>query len=176
MDSGLAGFLSSDSAHSMMCAVGKNVMVLKSCSALRILLSHHHPYADLLTWIEHIRWKVVETCINAFWLYSVKSVSKMYLFLMVAFLIFVTIYGVACGKLVQSSLGDRWDIFITHLIIIIKSEVSAFPIVVIFSVVVYLMWLYYHMLPVSCISRKKLDCVSFITAQPYSVWKWSSTL
>ena len=30
----------------------------------------------------------------------------------------------------HSSLGDREDIFVTHLIIIIKSEVSTFPIVV----------------------------------------------
>ena len=42
------------------------------------------------------------------------------------------IYRVACVELAHSSLGDWKNIFITHLIIIIKSEVSTFPIVVIF--------------------------------------------
>ena len=41
------------------------------------------------------------------------------------------IYRVACVKLAHSSLGDWKYISITHLIIIIKSEVSTFPIVVI---------------------------------------------
>ena len=38
------------------------------------------------------------------------------------------------------------DIFITLFIIIIKSEVSNFPILVIFAVVVCLRWVYYHIL------------------------------
>ena len=42
------------------------------------------------------------------------------------------IYRVACVELAHSSLGDWKNIFITHLIIIIKSEVSTFPIVVLF--------------------------------------------
>ena len=42
------------------------------------------------------------------------------------------IYRVACVELAHSSLGDWKYIFISHLIIIIKSEVSTFPIVVIF--------------------------------------------
>ena len=44
------------------------------------------------------------------------------------------IYGVVCVQLIHFSLSDRKDksIFVTHLIIIIKSEVSTFPIVVIF--------------------------------------------
>ena len=44
---------------------------------------------------------------------------------------------------------DGEDIFINHLIIIIKSEVSTFPIVVIFLVAVCLRRLYHHMLWVS---------------------------
>ena len=38
-------------------------------------------------------------------------------------------YWVVCVKLTHLSLGNQEIIFITHLIIIIKSEVSAFPIV-----------------------------------------------
>ena len=44
------------------------------------------------------------------------------------------IYRVACVELAHSSLGDWKYIFITHLIIIMKSEVSTFPIVVIFHI------------------------------------------
>ena len=50
------------------------------------------------------------------------------------------------------NLGGRGDIFITHLIILIKSGVSTFLIVVIISVVVCLRWLYHHTLSVSYIS------------------------
>ena len=39
--------------------------------------SHYHYYVDLLTYIEHIRWKNLEACVNACWVYSVESVSKM---------------------------------------------------------------------------------------------------
>ena len=42
------------------------------------------------------------------------------------------IYGVAYVQLAHSRKGDWKGVFITHLIIIIKSEVSVFPIVVIF--------------------------------------------
>ena len=44
-------------------------------------------------------------------------------------------------------------IVVTHLIIIIKSELSVFPIVIIFFAVVCLRWMYHHLLSVSCISR-----------------------
>ena len=53
-------------------------------------------------------------------------------------------------------------IFITHLIVIIKSEVSIFPIVVTFSMVVHLRLLCHYMLLVSYIPGK-MGCVSFIT-------------
>ena len=47
-------------------------------------------------------------------------------------LIFITIYGVVCVQLAHFSIGDWKDISIAHVIIIIKSEVSTFPIVSIF--------------------------------------------
>ena len=67
----------------------------------------------------------------------------------------------------NSSLGNREDIFITHLIIIIKSEVSTFP-VVIFSVVVCLRWLYHHKLSVSIICMSQESWV-FCPLLPYSL-------
>ena len=45
--------------------------------------------------------------------------------------IFITIYGVVCVQLAHFSMGDWKDISIPHVIIIIKSEVSTFPIVII---------------------------------------------
>ena len=56
----------------------------------------------------------------------------MYLVLSFTVLIFFAICGVVSLKLAHSSFGDREDIFTIHLIIIIKSEVSIFLIVVIF--------------------------------------------
>ena len=50
------------------------------------------------------------------------------------------------------------DVFVTHLIIIIKSEVSTFPIVVIFYVYIYI----YMYIP------GKLGCI-FITVQSNDV-------
>ena len=46
--------------------------------------------------------------------------------------IFITIYGVVCVQLTHFSIGDWMDISIAHVIIIIKSEVSTFPIAIIF--------------------------------------------
>ena len=46
--------------------------------------------------------------------------------------IFITIYGVVCVQLAHFSICDWKDISIGHVIIIIKSEVSTFPIVIIF--------------------------------------------
>ena len=73
-------------------------------------------------------------------------------------------YGVVCVKLAYSYLGDREHIFVTHLIIIIKSEKSTFPIVVIFFRgcvhavgFIYILW--------------KLGFVFFITVQSYDVRK-----
>ena len=47
--------------------------------------------------------------------------------------IFITINGVVCVQLAHFSIGDGKDISIAHVIIIIKSEVSTFPIFVTFS-------------------------------------------
>ena len=44
----------------------------------------------------------------------------------------IKIYGVVCVQLTHFSSGDWKDIFIVHVIIIIKSEVSTFLIVIIF--------------------------------------------
>ena len=96
-------------------------MTIRSYSALGMLLPliiiMAHGYSHAL--------KTIDAC----WVYHVESVSKMgyspfdFLF---------AIYGVACVQLAHSNLGDWKDIFMIHLIIIIKSEVSTFPIVVIF--------------------------------------------
>ena len=94
-------------------------MALRSCYTLCLQHSHYHHYADLLTCIEHIWLKILEACINACWIYSAQSVSNMSLFLSVTFLILFASYRVVCVKLAHSSLGDREDIFITHLIITI---------------------------------------------------------
>ena len=45
--------------------------------------------------------------------------------------IFIAIYGVVCVQLAHFSIGDWKDISTAHVIIIIKSEVSTFPIVII---------------------------------------------
>ena len=55
-------------------------------------------------------------------------------------------YGVVCVQLAHFSIGHWNDISIAHVIIIIKSEVSTFPIFIIFSVVVYLRCLLHHIL------------------------------
>ena len=57
--------------------------------------------------------------------------------------IFITIYDV-CVQLAHFSIGDWKNISIAHLIIIIKSEVSTFPMT--FSVVVCLRCLLHHIL------------------------------
>ena len=68
----------------------------------------------------------------------------------------------------HSSLCDRDDIFVTHVIIIIKSEViSTFPItlvVIYLSMVVCLKWLYHHVVWVYWVTYipGKLGCISFL--------------
>ena len=58
--------------------------------------------------------------------------------------IVITIYGVVCVQVDHFNLGDWKDISIAHVIIIIKSEVSTLPIVIIFSVVMCLRCLLHH--------------------------------
>ena len=88
--------------------------------------------------------------------YDIWAVTVSYGRLVVTFLIFLAICGVVLVKLPHLSLGNREDIFITHLIII--SEVSVFPTVVIFIRGCVHGWLYYHMLSVSYIFRESLFC------------------
>ena len=96
-------------------------MSIRSYSALGMLL-------PLIIIMAHGLSHALNT-IDACWVYHVESVSKMGLVLSI---LLFAIYGVPCVELAHSNLGDWKDIFIIHLIIIIKSEVSTFPIVVIF--------------------------------------------
>ena len=87
------------------------------------------------------------------------------------------IYRVACVELAHSSLGDWKNILITHLIIIIKSEVSTFPIVVIFfrgcvseMVVLSYSVIYYIYIP------GKLGLWFHFWCSAYGIYKWSDTL
>ena len=58
----------------------------------------------------------------------------------------IKVFGVVCVQLAHFGIGDWKDISIAHVIIIIKSEVSTFPIVIIFSVIVCLRCLLHHIL------------------------------
>ena len=104
--------------------------------------SHYHHNARLLTQTLDI---YLEKLVNACWLHSVESVSKVFLILVIIFFIFA-IHSIICVQLTVSSIGDREDIFVTRLIIIIKWELSTFPIVIFFLVAVR--WLYHQILSV----------------------------
>ena len=125
--------------------------------------SHYHHDARLLACVGHR---------NVCWVYHVEIVSKIssfdYLF---------AIYGVACVELAHSSLGDWKGIFITHLIIIIKSEVSTFPIVVIFfrGCVSEMVVLSYSVIYYIYIAGTLGPCFHY-WCSVYSICKWSDTL
>ena len=152
--------VSSDSVQSMMRSVSWKQYGLKVEFCCRHdTPSHYHHHADFLTCIENIRWKILDACVNVCWVYSVESMSnkKMYIVLSSTFLTFFAICGVVCDKLAHSSLGDRKDISITHLIIIIKSEVSSFPVVVILLSVSYMSrenWFLFLLTVQFCDARK----------------------
>ena len=121
--------------------------------------SHYHHHADLLTCIEHIWWNILEVCNRLLSIFCQECIwdvvsSLDYL------PDFFAICGVVCVKLAHASLGDREDIFITLLIIIMSLSHCGH----IFSMVVYLRWLYHHMLLVSYILGK-LGFVYFVTVQ-----------
>ena len=79
--------------------------------------------------------------------------------------IILTIYRVVCVQPVHFSLGVSQVISIAH-VAIIKSEVSALPIVIIFSVVVCLRCLLHHILSVIPYTfRENRDLVFIIIAQ-----------
>ena len=133
--------------------------------------SRYHHHADSIICIEHIRWKIPEASVNTCWVYSVRCLSKIELIFSVTVLICFAI----CFILAHSHSGGRLDIFTTHLIIIIKSELSIFHIVVIFfrgcvpeGVVRYAVDFIY--IPV------KMRLVSFINLRSYDVRKWLITL
>ena len=86
-------------------------------------------------------------------------------------------YRVACVELAHSNLGNWKIIFITHLIIIIKSEVTTFPIVVTFfrgcvseMVVLSYSVIYYIYIPGT------LGPCSHYWCSVYGICKWSDTL
>ena len=88
----------------------------------------------------------------------------MLLVLSITFLI--KIYGVVCVQLTRVSLGDWKDISIAHFIIIIKSVVSNFPVVIKFSVVVCLRCLLHHILSrIAYTFRENWDFVLIIIVQ-----------
>ena len=78
---------------------------------------------------------------------------------------------VLCVEITHSSLGDRKDIFTTHFIVLIKSEVLTFPIFVIFVRIclpeVVVLWYVVGFIYV----QRKLGFASFITVQYYGVRK-----
>ena len=55
----------------------------------------------------------------------------MWAILSTTFFVFFAVYGVLCGQLTHSNLGERTDVFVAHLIIIIESETSDFVIVIV---------------------------------------------
>ena len=75
----------------------------------------------------------VEVCLTCCWSYRLPS-------------IFITIYRVVCVRLTHFSIDDWKGISIAYVTIIIKSEVSTFPIVIIFFRVVCLRCLLHHIL------------------------------
>ena len=85
-------------------------------------------------------------------------------------------YRVACVELAHLSLGDWKNIFITHLIII-KSEVSTFPIVVIFfsGCVFEMVVLSYSVIYYIYIPGTLGPCFHY-WCSVYGICKWSDTL
>ena len=104
----------------MGCVIGWIHYGLKVVFCLRHFTAFHYQHhTTLLMGIDHMYMFV--GCLVEVWLtccYSFRSP-----------LIFITIHVVVCVQLANFSIGDWNDIYIAHVIIIIKSEVSTFPIV-----------------------------------------------
>ena len=122
----------------MGCVIGIIHYVLKVLFCFRHFTAfHNHHYARLLMGIDHL-WMFVEchvevcvTCCLSFRLHF----------------ILIAIYGVICVQLAHCNIGDWKDVCIAYVIIIIKSEVSTFHIVIIFfTLVVCLRCLLHHIL------------------------------
>ena len=82
--------------------------------------------------------------------------------------IITTTYGIASVQLTHSSWGDRENIFVTYLIVIIKSPVSTFPIIVIFPVIMCLWLSGHHILSVA--SYKCQESWVFLSITLCSLW------
>ena len=102
--------------------MGRIHMALRSYTVLDILLP------PIFIIIQECS-RALKTCKRLLSL-SCGCVSNMLLVLSITNVI--KIYGVVCVQLTHFSSGDWKDIFIAHVIIIIKSEVATFPIVIIF--------------------------------------------
>ena len=95
----------------------------------------------LLSWYKtaHGHWPHVNVC-------RVSCGGVVNMLLVLPITSFIKIYGVVCVQLSHFSIGDWNDLSSAHVIIIIKSEVSNLPIVIIFTMVVCLRSLLYHIL------------------------------
>ena len=104
----------------LMCAISRIHNSLRSYSALDML----PPLIIMMTHDYSMHWEkkclLGMSCRECVW-DGVSSFDNIF-----------EIYEAACDQLAHSSLGDWKDIWINHLIIIIKSEVFTFHIVVIF--------------------------------------------
>ena len=117
------GLISTYIAQFMGCVIGRIHYGLKVVFCFRHFTAfHYHHYTRLLTGTEYI-WLFVEYLVEV-WLTCCKSYRLPYSF--------ITIYGVVCVQLTHFSIGDWKDISIAHVIITNKSELSTFPIVIIF--------------------------------------------
>ena len=86
-----------------------------------------------------------------------------------------TIYGVGRVRLAHFGLGDWKDISIADVIIIIKTEISTLPIVIIFSVVVCLICLLQHIMSlIAYIFQENRDFVFIIIVQ--CIMSWNSRI
>ena len=113
------GFISTDTVQSKICAIDRMNNGLNAVFCLRLTTpSHYHHHTELHRGVEHMRRKIEE---------SVNAVVK---------------YGVVGVQLTYSSFADWEDVFVTHVIITIKSDVLMFLIAVLYSVIVCLGWLY----------------------------------
>ena len=85
-----------------------------------------------------------------------------------------TIYRVVCVQLAHFSLGDWKDIPLAHVIIVIKSEVSVLPIVIIFSAIVCLICLLHHILSLIAYTfRENRDFVFIIIVLQFMMSAYS---
>ena len=103
--------------------------------------------------------------------FSSGDVSNMKLVLSITFVI--AIYGVVCVRLAHFSLGNWKDISIAHVIIIIKSEVSILPSVIIFfcGCVPEMFVISYSVTYCICIQGKPGFCFHYYCAV-YDVFKY----